>query len=441
MHTPRSLETYQPSTYIVEQNAGKYGGQQENYQLRSGIAIARAVELIKQTSKTESVLIKLFFTLLENFEAERAAIAKDHGTPHAERFGCRRDQDGKKDHYFTYLDHEYTKYNPNALAMLADAMKSLELEKKIQRREKEVCEDEFLGFRSTFEIEIIEGGLIMPSGNACPSKPSERLVELMLKREEKGHLTKEEGGELREALRQYKLEFPEQYKQSKLLTCIEDSKKEFPSPQVVYKSDRSYELIGKEGNLKSLFVLGTLRLPVTVVRDGQEVTQHYAVSQYLTWLYRDFRQEDISQKASGILRNRMIERMKASSTVMIMHQDIFLINQTLQETAKIFARTICWDRKNVQDIKDLLVLFRYYFAHPMPDERGSAAICEWFETAICSSHDYEIEYSKGKSVDLEALTTSKMSEFAKKYDSLVTIKPKQSEVIPPFFAPSLDEVG
>ena len=160
--------------------------------------------------------------------------------------------------------------------------------------------------------------------------------------------------------------------------------------------------------LKSDWVFVTTRCEV----DGKM----YGLSQLCTWIYRDYKIDPI---------DNMTER----SVISHIYQDPFLVEPMLDDIAKIFKWAIEWDGENIGDLKNRVALFRYEFAHTMPDERGSAAEAEWFERPIYLYHGYKVTYVPEKMVDLEGLTSS-LKTFVDNYDSMIQLeKITKEEVI------------
>jgi hypothetical protein len=139
----------------------------------------------------------------------------------------------------------------------------------------------------------------------------------------------------------------------------------------------------------------------------------YAVTQYLTWLYRDF-------------VTHPVDRMLECSTVMVLHQDNFLIDDTLKEIALIFAKAVLANQENQSDLEQNTGLLRHYFANNMPCERGSASIGEMFEGSIYGARDLEVHYNPKKQIDLEALTSPLLSLFMENYRNMRDIMPASS---------------
>jgi hypothetical protein len=393
--------------YMINRRPGKYGGQQEDYQRRTRALMAWGARQIKETPKEEKALVQLFFRLLEHFCKERQAIAQAHHTHHAEQFGRRRDLAGKKDFYHTILDEDYQEYNPKILAILAQHMRDMPIEKKnVNQKSKKTVEDTSSGGLSTLEIEVFENeeliNLQWLKPAAVNELPPDFPVHLMDKRDKEKDLSPAEWQTFRQAVKKMKEANLPLYKRMKMAAAFTEMQKNFPPPQKFPQKDGTCQFIGKEGNLKSFFVLATVRLRIN--------EKMYAVTQYLTWLYRDF-------------ATHPIDRMLKDSTVIVLHQDNFLIDDTLQEIARLFAKALLSKEGDFDELTRNVGLFRYYFASDMPCERGSSAISEYFEGSIYGAQDLEVTYHSKKQVDLEGLTSPFVSLFLKNYESMVKLTP------------------
>ncbi|WP_068470870.1 hypothetical protein [Candidatus Protochlamydia phocaeensis] len=391
------------SSYMTERAPDRFGGRQSDYVNRTQALIAWGGKQIQQTAKDS--LATLFFTLLENFQKERQAIAREHGTPYAEQFGRRRDKEGIKDFYHTYLDDIYQAYNPKILKLFSLTMQGMPIETKNHAKQQKKIENTYLGYTSSFEVEIFEiqelDSLRWRIPISQEELPKDFPVNLLTKREQTS-LSELELQSLKNAIKLLKQNDLNLYKRLKMANLLLDLQKEFPSPLVKQGLKGEVQLIGNEGNLKSFFALGTSRLLVN--------GKMYAMTQYLTWLYRDFQQPPI-------------DRMLKYSTVMVIHQDNFLIDETLQEIALLFANAVLCETNKLEDLQAASGLFRHYFANCMPTERGSASIGEWLEGSIYHAHGYKIKYNKDRQIDLEALTTPLLSDFIKDYPSMLTVEP------------------
>lgn len=110
--------------------------------------------------------------------------------------------------------------------------------------------------------------------------------------------------------------------------------------------------------------------------------------------------------------------MVQDSKVLVIHQDRFLIPDTLMEIATIFKRAIL--AKNIETFTDELIHFQHLFANDMCVERGAAALNEWYATAMAVAQGCTVEFKQ--LVDLAAITSPFFSEFYKNYREGVRIK-------------------
>ncbi len=109
------------------------------------------------------------------------------------------------------------------------------------------------------------------------------------------------------------------------------------------------------------------------------------------------------------------------SNALLLHLDPFLLEPLLGDIAKLFKEAVITPSSELQQIKERVALFKYYFSHSAPYHRGSAAIGEWMERAIYRSHGYEARYFDHVCSDLEALVAP-LSTFWERYDQIVHIQ-------------------
>lgn len=398
-----SVPFFSPSTYIIDQNPYKYGGQQENYKAVANEAIGLGLKKLQGCPKTEDKLTALFFEILEDFGKVRRSIALSHQTYHAEQFGKRRDIDGECDHYHTFLEEVYEGYNKIFLARIAELLKPYKMDKKDHPKIKVALESSYEDCKSSFEIEILEGQdpqiLVWNSHHDLPADFPSHLIK---KREKNKGLETHDKELLRRGCEKLKKENPEKYKIYKMQTLFLKLQKEFPSPKPIFdKNGKLLRLEGVEGNLRSFYALATARFLVN--------GKMYASSQYLIWLYRDF-------------QNHPLTRMQQETKVMTIHMDNFLISDSLKEVAKRFVQSVMSNDEKLDDLKRHVGLFRFYLAPTMPWERGSASCGDMFETMVYRFHKYQVTYNNKKMVDLEASTTPLVEEFMGNYDLMIHLE-------------------
>ncbi|PJD91390.1 MAG: hypothetical protein CK424_07145 [Legionella sp.] len=126
----------------------------------------------------------------------------------------------------------------------------------------------------------------------------------------------------------------------------------------------------------------------------------YAFSQYLTL-------QHISKDLSDF-------------NIELIHQDPFLIEETLDDIAGLFKTVLEWDKScdSETDLVNTIALINYEFSHAAPFIRGSAAIGEWLEHTLYRYHGFTIQYKDTCNVNMEALTLP-LEEFVTQYPSMV----------------------
>ncbi|MBA3236833.1 MAG: hypothetical protein H0T62_00595 [Parachlamydiaceae bacterium] len=388
------------SQYIVSRNPFKYAGHQEDYENKVSSIISLGLKKVQNCPLDEDNLSKLFFELLEDFGKKRQQLALNHKTERAKEFGRRRDLpcEDFSEFHCTLLHKDYSEYNLKILSTFVELMKDLNLwEKSDQIKIKEIKDA-----TSSFEIKVIEKQHLEKFNWHLPYEfPSYVPVDLLDKKRTVG-LNEKEAIIVLLAIKKIKISNPDLYTKMKMHTSFMYIQKHYPSPRMIFLESGFQCREGKEENLKSFNVVATSRIKV----NGKA----YAASQYVTWLYRDF-------------ITNPLERMKECSKVVIMHQDKFLIEETLKEISKIFAKIVLWDKKDSQELKNTMAIFRRYFAHAMPKERGSAAEAEWYERVLYLFHNYVVAYNNKTMIDLEALITPLDSQFVANYPTMIELTP------------------
>jgi hypothetical protein len=100
---------------------------------------------------------------------------------------------------------------------------------------------------------------------------------------------------------------------------------------------------------------------------------------------------------------------------LVVHQDPYLFEDTLKAVSQIFARVMNWKhRAGVNELKDFVGRIRYILAHVAPFGRGSAAICEWIETALYWHHGFT-DFQSPKNRDLKAISSMSLDRFMEYY--------------------------
>lgn len=384
------------SSFVIERQPLKYGNQQEDWLKRSAAIVQKASERVKLAVSRGEDLTKLFHEIMKTFGDERQAIAQDHKTKEAHFFGKRRDSaDASGLPMLTPLFDPYDKYNKPVITLMQMHLVPLKHPfKTFIEREKEVNFGSFLGKKFSMKFEILSPD--SQEDKFFNLNSYEQYVEICqicgIKPKEKSNpvskLVKEDFFDKRDIMGILKQKSPDLYKKLRLLTPLLHLR--------TLEQDRR----------KSDWVLVTLRLEV-------EPGKMYALSQYLTWLYRDFKLDPIG-------------RMTYHSIAAIIHQDQFLIGKMLESIAVIFKQAIEWDRKNTSELMNTVASFEYQFAHCMPHIRGSGAIAEWLERTIFQFHGYNVTYDQSKMVTFEAYVSTPEG-FAKNYPSMVKLSKLDSK--------------
>ncbi len=374
-----------------------FKGDQADYRKKSGEAIGAAFKKLQACEKSEEKLRALFFELLQDFAVARRAIAEAHQTDDAHKFGIRRT--GFFANYNTPMDDVYKPYNSRILLQFRKLLEPYqqELATSGHKKIKASQESSFREYGSSFEVEVFDESELAELTALEPIEfPDDFPVDLLAELEAKQELTPDKFETLRNA---FELFYADQYNalsKVKLASYIHTLHKKYPYLQ----RGQWGQLIQNDGNLKSFYAIGTSRLTV-----GGKPT---VASHYIVWLHRDG-------------KNHPLARMQRHTISMIIHQPTFLIDPTLQEISKLFAKAVLLERKNRNELKEHIGLFRAYFAHAMPHWRGSAAIGEYFETLLYYCHGIEVEYSNRHMIDLEAFSTPLLADFITNYHHMIRL--------------------
>lgn len=413
----QEANNYQPR-FIISQDPGRFGGQQEDYLRRANSAIEDAAAKICVCRQTKGDLKEHFHVLIRQLSLTRAQIAKDHHTQDAERFGFRRDAYYPGCRSTLGLGGVYEKYNRKLLTLFSTYLKSMESNGIFVKKELVItdkCDERIskLQIRILNLQDIEDQGYTKDPQDYLPDdlKDVEKLIGM--------DLNAKEIGKYHQKFRRFKKEAAQDYRTRKIACVIQiiNSPEYCPSPESLGLSVQTVRAhYPKEvskvvlGNRKSMYVHVLLRTEV----DGDL----YAMTDYITWMYE--KKQWVQYKCP---EHHPIKRMTERSKVMLLHQDEYLIEKTLEEIAKVFERAAMWDRnsQDLQALKDIMALFCYLSAHNIRDVRGSAAETEWLECAIYESLKVEAKYDKERMVDLEAFANPLFSQFKKAYCEMVEL--------------------
>jgi hypothetical protein len=409
MHT-----STQCSSYLLGKNAMKYGGNQLKFIERSEEAIQWGLKVIHEKNEIDDYST-IFFTLLDGFAKARHDLAVSNNTTDAKSFGRSR-MHSADDVAMTTLCGDYSEFNLRLLNLFSSLLKDCIPMEGSPTKNKIKVEEMLLGRKCALEIELLTSSEARKRKWVCTL--SEMIKDLqasyeMLPRVPSLHAIDENNyppttqeKQIYESLNHHmkimKQKYPELYLRSKLWYVIDKLSLAFPAPQPIYNEQKiCVALEGNINNIRSIYAIGTVRIQID--------NKMYALSKYITWA---------SQDTVTPPSDRMLQ-----TTAVILHQDRFLMNDTLKEIAKIFKQSLLWDRsQNIQDLKNNVGLIRYLFAHAMPFNRGSASIAEWLEKLIYRVHQFDCQHVTSTMGDMEAFVAPLWSTFQSNvYDATITL--------------------
>jgi hypothetical protein len=140
----------------------------------------------------------------------------------------------------------------------------------------------------------------------------------------------------------------------------------------------------------------------------------YATSKFVTWLNR----------TPGEDLDDTLDRAYENSRWLVMHQDIFLLEDTLKECERLFRDVLSWDHsKGTLELIEKMAPLIYLLTHSHRDSRGTAAMNEWLERGIYKSFGFDMLALSTRMIDLDAFcnTYPVYFEIYKKSFSLVPI--------------------
>lgn len=381
------------SNYLLSKQPLAYGGQQSDYIAFVATTVNEEIaELKKQITSSSCKITDLFFTILESLRVKRHEIAIKHNTRKAHEFGQKRDRlEGFEYGVFnTKIIGRYEGYD-SIKGVIQGYLRPMEHSlKEFTQKERKISGNQCFGKQSSVQIEILSFEVMKEWSffNCHDENLNEFCTTLGLT-----SLTQEErkkafndGIRSLESMRKIKEQNFNLYKKIKLSS--------------VMPSIRSLNYDSKQSD----WVLVTPRLEI----GGKMV----AMSQYLTWMCRDYKEDPV-------------DKMSKQSMVTILHQDLFLIDMMLKDISKIFERVILLDSNQLVDLKNEMALFEYELAHAAPFSRGSAAISEWFVMILYGFHGYNITHNPDKMSNMEALTLS-LKDFVDSYDSIIAVEKIQA---------------
>jgi hypothetical protein len=373
--------------YLIERDPNRFGGKQEEYIQETKLIINNFEKSISECIKSEKSLTELFYNKLKEFGEKRQEIAIKQNVIQSEdaRFGVLRTE--KCDFMNTPLAEPYSEYNAR---LLGDIQKQL-LEKK-QKKEFPAVLDR----SSSIEYSILKNNESDQWEYQFHSYESyKKLCATLSLPPESIEVANNHLASIfqdKELIRTLKTKDLKTYIKLKnainvrfLKSTIEDQKRDWSS---------------------NVWILFTLRAQVN--------NKMYGLTQYITWTephtHSNF--SDLTPKGN-----------KWDRTVVLLHQDPYLVDDMLKEISLLFKQAIETNKGDLKVLKERVALFDYLLGHTMPYERGTAAIAEWFEKSIYGYHGFDLSYVKGKMVNLEALTLP-LKTFIDTYDTTVEVTPR-----------------
>lgn len=407
---------YNPS-FIVNQEPNRFGDKQEDYTQRARQIIQDTANKISMCKGKGGDLKALFFEIIADLSQKRNEIAKDHQTEDYQNFGKRRDAFYPGHVSDLWLAKPYEKYNKQLLKRLSFYLKEMDPSHKGHFKEKHTIKENYLGRTTELTIEVFDmAGLFAKGYGKGDYFPAEISIKVLA--DIKDHEWSEEKIlDYRNRFKKFKTDSPQNYQNWRFTEIFIRMNQLFPSPanqgispSVVlqaYPKEKAGILIG---NMKSRIVHVILRTNVN--------QKMYRMTDYLTWMYENFAW--LNEKN---LNHHPIQRMQERSTCGLLHQDEFLIEDTLKEVSSLFEKAVSWDRntQSLQDLKDLMKPYWFVNVHNMRDVRGLAAENEWLEQAIFLALDVKMTRKSEELVDLIALANPLFSDFCTEYDRVTDL--------------------
>lgn len=383
------------SNYFFKKDPRRFGAQQENYLERVEEIVQTTVLRFKDACQSEANLSGLFDETLQIMGQARFEIAQAHGTENADLHGrLRRDNSVTSGIMHTSLGGVYQAYNDRLLHLIQGHLREMRHNlKSFDQTEKKIITPVCLGRKTSLDISILSKEKQMHWDFEYSKENYARIChQSSIKPLDSSHSLQECFNHLMtlDVLAAIKKHSIEDYKRLKTTHLIRDIYLRF------------------EGR-KSDWVMLTVRCEIN--------GKMYALSQYLTWMYRTFNDDPIDFMTTRI----------HPTVISIVHQDVFLTNDTLEDIANLFVEVLRWHGENKEELINLIGLINYLFAHAMPFARGSAAISEWIEMALYRFHGLNLEYNQTLSINMEALTLP-LHDFIAKYPSMIKLS-EMAEVL------------
>ena len=410
------MSIFSTGNYITNIEPQRFGGQQTNYVKQGETVIQKGVKLAKTALRENGDLKALFLTIFDLFAKTRHDLAVAHKTSNAHEFGRRR-MDFTGVHSTLALQGQYDAFNPKITEKMQEMLKGSIPLKGEPSKKRFLKIENCLKRQCSFEIEVffeqadlLKKNLVQsiyPFANEEEREMAKKINNTVNIIQKVDIANFPPTSEERLVLEQYnntilktKTDFPNFYTYYVMSDCLKKMMKCFPSP-LVTRIEENDIILGNKYFRKNILLLATTKIFIK--------NKMVPLTQFWTWTYQTHVDDPV-------------ERMKHSKILMI-QQDRFLIDETMQEIAIIFEKALRWDKKSgLQNLKDEVSLIRYLFAHTMPTIRGSAAIGEWLEKCIYETHDIKCTHVEKTMGDMEAFVSCLWSTFHDKlYDTTIQL--------------------
>jgi len=390
---------YRPEYFTSRTKGAMFGDQGQEPFLKASNA---AIDLVAQEVSKGKGNVQLPH-LLELLSRIRSEVAHATHTRAAELFGIRRHEE---DSPFTFpsltFDGQYAlagaKLSRTVLSLFAKALSGKKSLEKIFRTSFTYSEQD--SPVSSYKLDLYSQQALKESGLdvihwrcGMGQSPADKLVEPVsyahfLKTKQDAAVREKVCARFKEFKRQEPETLGQGYQGIKLASVIRDLKTFYT------KSDE-----------KTHFLVFSLR--------HQVLGKLYATTQYVTWLHR-IEGEDLQST---------LDRAQVHSKFRTIHQDIFLVEDTLRECEALFESVLEWDHSmGHEELKERMALLIYLLTHNHRDIRGGAAANEWLERGIYKALGFHILAPTTRMVDLDA--------FANVYKEFVVEYKESFDLIP-----------
>lgn len=377
-------EIYNP-TYMITKDKERFF-HQEDYLQKAREIIEMGQSLIKASSPGSER--ELFFSLLSYFSKARASLAKDHHIENAEDFGIRRDQRERGAHAILLKD-PYEECGKQVLSWmkktLLEEMVQIQASGKLKIiKESHAVRERFLECESGLYFELFTPKQV-DEWNRFPQKSNLETyipIEILQKKEKGEPLSKKEQRLINQAIKKIRTLYPdyeESHDMSFVLDLMDRESASHINPGDCYLI-RATNSLKMKGNIHFL-----TKYNVLLPQEGSL---------------------DVMEKLG----------------VVLLHQDVSFIQETLDEAAGIFQNIMKWDGKNLSVLQDQMALLTYLLVHNMRDTRGSAAENEWLTHSIYGALDVKISEDPNKLPDLEAFAHPLLFDFVNAYKNMVKLE-------------------